>query len=159
MSTGNTTIDEYTFPSEHDHADHSCGHDDHSHVGAEHSHIDAEHSNADAEHSHSDAQYSHADAEQNHGHAHHVHSDAEKKAVQNRLSRAIGHLNKVKSMVDEDADCSEVLIQLAAVRNAINNTGKLVLKNHMNHCIVHAIEDGDTETIEALNHAIDQFMK
>ena len=138
MSTGNTTIDEYTFPSEHDHADHSCGHDDHSHVGAEHSHADAEHS---------------------HGHAHHVHSDAEKKAVQNRLSRAIGHLNKVKSMVDEDADCSEVLIQLAAVRNAINNTGKLVLKNHMNHCIVHAIEDGDTETIEALNHAIDQFMK
>ena len=138
MSTGNTTIDEYTFPSEHDHADHSCWHDDHSHVGAEHSHADAEHS---------------------HGHAHHVHSDAEKKAVQNRLSRAIGHLNKVKSMVDEDADCSEVLIQLAAVRNAINNTGKLVLKNHMNHCIVHAIEDGDTETIEALNHAIDQFMK
>ena len=90
---------------------------------------------------------------------HHTHSDEEKKAIQNRLSRAIGHLNKVKSMVENDADCSEVLIQLAAVRNAINNTGKVVLKNHMNHCIVHAIEDGDTETIEALNHAIDQFMK
>ena len=89
---------------------------------------------------------------------HHTHSDEEKKAIQNRLSRAIGHLNKVKSMVENDADCSEVLIQLAAVRNAINNTGKVVLKNHMNHCIVHAIEDGDTETIEALNHAIDQFM-
>lgn len=98
--------------------------------------------------------------EHTHEHAHHhIHSDDEKRAVQNRLSRAIGHLNKVKSMIDEDADCSEVLIQLAAVRNAINNTGKLVLKNHMNHCIVHAIEDGDTETIAALNHAIDQFMK
>ncbi|MBR0398677.1 MAG: metal-sensing transcriptional repressor [Eubacterium sp.] len=95
---------------------------------------------------------------QPHSH-HHTHSDEEKKAIQNRLSRAIGHLNKVKSMVENDADCSEVLIQLAAVRNAINNTGKVVLKNHMNHCIVHAIEDGDTETIEALNHAIDQFMK
>ena len=95
-----------------------------------------------------------------HSHAHHhTHSDEEKKAIQNRLSRAIGHLNKVKSMVENDADCSEVLIQLAAVRNAINDTGKVVLKNHMNHCIVHAIEEGDTETIDALNHAIDQFMK
>lgn len=93
-----------------------------------------------------------------HGH-HHVHSEKEKKAVVNRLAKAIGHLEAVKRMVERDDDCSEVLIQLAAVRSAINNTGKVVLKNHMNHCIVEAVEEQDMEAIERLNKAIDQFMK
>ena len=44
-------------------------------------------------------------------------------------------------------------------RSAINNTGKVVLKNHMNHCIVEAVEEHDMEAIEQLNKAIDQFMK
>ncbi len=44
-------------------------------------------------------------------------------AVINRLSRAIGHLEAVKRMVEEGRDCSEVLVQLAAVKSAINNTG------------------------------------
>lgn len=95
-----------------------------------------------------------------HGHAHgHVHSQQEKKAVINRLSKAIGHLESVKRMVEKDADCSDVLIQLAAVRSAINSTGKVVLKNHMNHCIVEAVEENDLEAIERLNQAIDKFMK
>ena len=95
-----------------------------------------------------------------HMHEHgHVHSPEEKKAVINRLSKAIGHLEAVKRMVEKDADCSDVLIQLAAVRSAINNTGKVVLKNHLNHCIVEAVEENDMEAIERLNQAIDKFMK
>lgn len=100
-----------------------------------------------------------------HSHSHgdgthrHVHSMEEKKAVLNRLSKAIGHLEAVKRMVERDEDCSEVLIQLAAVRSAINNTGKVVLKNHINHCIVEAVEENDKEAIELLNQAIDKFMK
>lgn len=93
------------------------------------------------------------------GQNHHVHSQAEKKAVMNRLSKAIGHLESVRRMVERDEDCSEVLIQLAAVRSAINNTGKLVLKNHINHCIVEAVEEKDEEAIELLNQAIDKFIK
>ncbi len=95
-----------------------------------------------------------------HGEGHrHVHSAAEKKAVMNRLSKAIGHLEAVKRMVERDVDCSEVLIQLAAVRSAINNTGKVVLKNHMNHCIVEAVEENDHDAIRKLNEAIDKFVK
>ena len=96
-----------------------------------------------------------------HGQAHHkhVHSVQEKKAVINRLSRAIGHMEAVKRMVENDADCSEVLMQLAAVRSAINNTGKLVLKNHISHCIVEAVEENDRDAIDALNQAIDKFVK
>ena len=62
-------------------------------------------------------------------------------------------------MVEDDEDCSEVLVQLAAVKSAINNTGKVILKDHMNHCIVHAVEDGDTEMLSELSDAIDKFMK
>ena len=95
-----------------------------------------------------------------HSHAHgHVHSDEEKRAVVNRISRAIGHLESIRRMVESDADCSEVLIQLAAVRSAINNTGKVVLKNHIDHCIVEAVEEGDESAIAALNEAIDKFVK
>ena len=97
--------------------------------------------------------------EHDHGQHHHVHSTEEKRAVVNRLSKAIGHLESVKRMVERDQDCSEVLIQLAAVRSAINNTGKLVLKNHINHCIVEAVEENDKEAIELLNQAIDKFIK
>lgn len=114
-----------------------------------------------AAHSHSHESCGH----EHHSHGHHshehghVHSQQEKKAVINRLSKAIGHLESVKRMVEKDADCSDVLIQLAAVRSAINNTGKVVLKNHMNHCIVEAVEENDLEAIERLNQAIDKFMK
>ncbi|MDO4363102.1 MAG: metal-sensing transcriptional repressor [Clostridia bacterium] len=90
---------------------------------------------------------------------HHHHSEEHKREVSNRLARAIGHLQKVKQMVEDDEDCSDVLVQLAAVKSAINNTGKVILKDHMEHCIVHAVEDGDTEMIDELNAAIDKFMK
>ncbi len=62
-------------------------------------------------------------------------------------------------MVESGDDCSDVLIQLAAVKSAINNTGKVILKDHMEHCIVHALEDGNIEMIEELNNAIDKFIK
>ena len=65
-----------------------------------------------------------------HGIAHtHGHVHENQKAVLNRLSRAIGHLEKVKRMVESGEDCSEVLIQLAAVRSALDNTGKVILKD------------------------------
>lgn len=109
-------------------------------------------------HTHEHTNYTQEHGGHTHGHGH-VHSEEEKRAVVNRLSKAIGHLEAVKRMVEKDADCSDVLIQLAAVRSAINNTGKVVLKNHMNHCIVEAVEEHDMEAIERLNQAIDKFMK
>ena len=71
----------------------------------------------------------------------HEHSHEHTKDVLNRLARASGHLNKVRSMVENGEDCSEVLIQLAAVKAALNNTGKVILKDHIEHCIVHAVEE------------------
>ena len=95
-----------------------------------------------------------------HGHGHgHVHTHENTKAVLNRLSRVIGHLQSIKRMVEDGRDCSEVLIQLSAVKAAINNTGKVILQEHIEHCLVDAIETGDREAIEELNKAIDRFIK
>ena len=93
-----------------------------------------------------------------HGHGHYHHHE-NTKAVLNRLSRAIGHLESIKRMVEDGRDCSEVLIQLSAVKSAINNTGKVILEDHLKHCLVDAIESGDMEAIEELNKAIDRFIK
>ena len=94
-----------------------------------------------------------------HGPHGHTHSHAQTKAVLNRLSRAIGHLEAVKAMVEEGRDCTQVLIQLAAVKSAINNTGKLILKDHLTHCMVEAAKSGDRTAIDDLNEAIDRFLK
>lgn len=91
------------------------------------------------------------------GHPHpHTHSHAQTKAVVNRLARAIGHLESVKHMVEDGRDCTEVLIQLAAVRSALNNTAKIILKDHIEHCISGA--EGDAAALQELNDAIDKFI-
>ena len=89
----------------------------------------------------------------------HTHSHEHTKAVLNRLSRAIGHLESIKKMVENGRDCSEVLIQLSAVKSAINNTGKVILKEHIEHCLVDAVECGDMESVKELAEAIDRFIK
>ena len=93
-----------------------------------------------------------------HDHAHpHVHENT--KAVLNRLSRAIGHLQSVRKMVEDGRDCSEVLIQIAAVRSAINNIGKVILQDHIQHCLVDAVENDDEQALDDLCQAIDKFIK
>ena len=109
-------------------------------------------------HSHSD-NHDHAYMHQ-HGipHSHgHVHEN--RKAVINRLARALGHLEKVKRMVEQGHDCSEVLVQLAAVRSALDKTGKVILQDHLRHCMVDAVAAGDENAIDELCAAIDKFMK
>lgn len=94
------------------------------------------------------------------GHRHgHTHSHTQTQAVLNRMSRAIGHMEAVKRMVEDGRDCSEVLIQIAAVRSAINNIGKIILEDHISHCIVDAVEHGDGQALEDLKHAIEKFIK
>lgn len=98
-----------------------------------------------------------------HVHSHdgheHTHTHENKKAVLNRMSRIIGHMQSVKTMVENDRDCSEVLIQLSAINSALQGVSRVVLKEHLSTCIVDAVREGDYESIEELNAAIDKFMK
>ena len=124
----------------------------------------------DHTHDHGDAHgYSHEhghshdhDEAHDHSHAHnysHTHDPQQTRAIINRLKRSIGHLDKVRRMVEDGEDCADVLIQLSAVKSEINNTGKLILKQHMEHCIVEAVRENDQTSIDKMNEAIDRFMK
>ena len=124
---------------------------EHSHEHT-HDHTNGHHHDHTHEHTH---EYMHE-----HGLPHeHGHVHENQKAVINRLARAIGHLEKVKNMVEEGRDCTEVLVQLAAVRSALDSTGKVILKDHMRHCVVDAVSAGDQASIDDLCMAIDKFMK
>ncbi len=103
-------------------------------------------------HSH---EHVHEDAE--HHHAHH-HSPEEKKRQLNRISRAIGHSQHVKSMIANDEDCSAVLTQLSAVTSALRGLGKEIINEHMTHCVTHAIEDGDMSAVEEFQNAVKKFI-
>jgi DNA-binding FrmR family transcriptional regulator len=88
----------------------------------------------------------------------HYHSPEEKKRQLNRISRAIGHLSHVKTMIEKDEDCAEVLNQLSAVNAALRNLGKEIISEHMTHCIIHAIEEGDMEAVEEFQKAVQKFL-
>lgn len=89
----------------------------------------------------------------------HEHKHKDTKKIINRMSRAIGHMESIKRMVEDGRDCSEILIQLSAVRSAINNVGKIILQDHINNCVVDAVESGDKKVLEDLNNAVDKFLK
>ena len=109
-------------------------------------------------HSHEDAHVHGEEGDHSHNHSH-THDPQQVRAIVNRLKRSIGHLDKVRRMVEDGEDCADVLIQLSAVKSAINNTGKLILKQHMEHCIVEAVRENDQSSIDKMNEAIDRFMK
>jgi len=96
--------------------------------------------------------------EQMHTQHTHTHSHTETKAVLNRMSKIIGHMEAIKKMVENGRDCSEVLIQLAAVKSAISGVSRVILKDHIDHCIVDAVRENDTVAIEELKEAIDKFL-
>jgi len=118
-------------------------------------------------HDHGDGHVHAHELEPEHAHSHththshegehtHHHDHKQTKAVVNRLARAIGHLESVKHMVEDGRDCTEVLVQLAAVRSALNSTAKIILKDHIEHCIA-GVDSGD-HALEELNEAIDKFI-
>ncbi|MDW7671437.1 MAG: metal-sensing transcriptional repressor [Bacillota bacterium] len=87
------------------------------------------------------------------------HRHPHQKQLINRMARVIGHAEAIKRMLEDEKECSDILIQIAAVKSALNNVGKLVLKDHINHCLVEAVETDDTAALEKLDEAIDKFMK
>ncbi|MDY4994648.1 MAG: metal-sensing transcriptional repressor [Oscillospiraceae bacterium] len=133
-------------------------------MAQEHSHDHAYLHEHNIPHLHHEADVHDTDHNHEHAHSHdhaeghgHVHENTQ--AVLNRLSRAIGHLESVRKMVENGRDCSEVLIQIAAVRAAITNIGKVILQDHIQHCIVDAVEHDDEQALDALCQAIDKFVK
>lgn len=89
----------------------------------------------------------------------HVHSAASRKQILNRLSRLEGHIRGIKTMVQENRACPEVLIQVAAVRGALDRVSRIILDEHLTECIARAAKEGNIEMeIEELKAALDRFL-
>ncbi|WP_096186266.1 metal-sensing transcriptional repressor [Evansella halocellulosilytica] len=84
----------------------------------------------------------------------------ERKQIVNRLARIEGHVRSVKEMTKEGRDCGDLLIQLAAVRSAIDSCGKIILYDHLESCVVNAVKSGDEQLIlKELKEAMDKFIR
>ncbi len=80
--------------------------------------------------------------------------------INNRLKRIEGQVRGIMKMVDEDKNCEDILIQIAAVKSALHKTGQIILEGHLQHCVIDGIKRGDeTETMKRLASAIEQFSK
>ncbi|MBD2196233.1 MULTISPECIES: metal-sensing transcriptional repressor [Calothrix] len=112
----------------------------------EHSH----HHSADSEHLHSE----HEDSTHPH-----VHSEESLRRIVNRLSRIEGHIRGIKTMVQQNSPCPDVLLQIAAVRGALDRVARIVLDEHLTECIARAAKEGNIDTeIEQLKAALDRFL-
>jgi CsoR family transcriptional regulator, copper-sensing transcriptional repressor len=81
------------------------------------------------------------------------------KRLVNRLARLEGQVRSIREMVANGRDCSEVLIQVAAARSALDQAGRVILEDHMEHCIFEAMEAGKgQEAIEDLKVALKRFV-
>lgn len=104
----------------------------------------------------------HHDTESLHHHdaAHsHVHSEESIRKVVNRLSRIEGHIRGIKTMVQSDRPCPDVLVQVAAVRGALDRVARLILDEHLSQCVARAAQEGNIEAeIEELKSALDRFL-
>ena len=86
-------------------------------------------------------------------------SEKEYKDLQNRLSRIEGQIRGIKGMVEKDAYCTDILIQVAAVNAALNSFNKVLLANHIRTCVTRDIREGKEETIDELVATLQKLMK
>ncbi|MCC3646580.1 metal-sensing transcriptional repressor [Cytobacillus oceanisediminis] len=87
---------------------------------------------------------------------HHKH----RKSIVNRLAKIEGHVRAIKKMTEEGRECNDLLIQLSAVRSAVDSCGKLILKDHIEGCLIEAVKSGkEEEMLKQLNDSIDKFIK
>ncbi|MEH2436567.1 MAG: metal-sensing transcriptional repressor [Nostoc sp.] len=115
---------------------------------AEHSH----HHDTDSEHT----DHTHEAGESAHPH---VHSEESLRRIANRLSRIEGHVRGIKTMVQQNSPCPDVLLQIAAVRGALDKVARIVLDEHLTECIARAAQEGNIDVeIKQLKAALDRFL-
>lgn len=86
-------------------------------------------------------------------------SEKEYKDLIHRLNRIEGQIRGIKGMVEKDAYCPEILVQVAAANAALNSFNKVLLANHIRTCVARDIRDGKEETIDELVTTLQKLMK
>lgn len=84
---------------------------------------------------------------------------AEEKDLLNRLNRIEGQIRGIKSMVEDERYCVDILTQVSAVQAALNSFNKVLLSSHIKSCVVERIQDGNLEAVDELCMTIQKVMK
>lgn len=85
--------------------------------------------------------------------------DKEKKDLMNRLKRIEGQVRGVEGMLENNAYCTDILIQVSAITSALNSFNKVLLANHMRTCVADNIREGNDEIIDELVVTLQKLMK
>ena len=85
--------------------------------------------------------------------------DKEYKDLMNRLKRIEGQVRGVEKMLENDAYCTDILIQVSAITSALNSFNKVLLANHMKTCVADNIREGNDEVIDELVCTLQKLMK
>jgi DNA-binding FrmR family transcriptional regulator len=86
-------------------------------------------------------------------------SEQEKKDLMNRLRRIEGQVRGLQNMLESDAYCTDVLIQVSAVNSALNSFSRTLLSSHMKSCVAEDLKNGKEETIDELVDTLQKVMK
>jgi DNA-binding FrmR family transcriptional regulator len=83
----------------------------------------------------------------------------QRKNVRDRLVRVEGHIRGIIKMIDEEKACPDILIQIGAVKAAIEKAGEIILEDHMEHCLIEAVKSGDVESqLQELKTALQKLI-
>jgi DNA-binding FrmR family transcriptional regulator len=89
----------------------------------------------------------------------HLTNDPSREDIAKRLARVAGHANSLKRLWEEGRECDDMLTQIAAVRAALDQVGKVILEHHIEHCVTRAVKHGEAEeAIRDLKDALDRFV-
>ena len=89
----------------------------------------------------------------------HVHDAESLQRILNRFARIEGHIRGIKTMLQDSRPCPDVLVQIAAVRGALDRVARIILDEHLSECITRASEQGNIEAeIDELKAALDRFL-
>ena len=87
---------------------------------------------------------------------HHSHMT---KDLDNRLAAVEGHLAAIRRMMAEGRDCDELLLQLKAAESSISKVSKIILQDHLSHCVKESLEQGDTSALDQFNKVLDKYIR
>ena len=85
--------------------------------------------------------------------------EKEKKPLMNRLRRIEGQVRGIQNMLEQDAYCPDIMIQVSAVNQALNSFNKVLLAEHIRSCVVRDIKEDKSETIDELVETLQKVMK
>lgn len=86
-------------------------------------------------------------------------TEKEYKDLMNRLKRIEGQVRGVQNMIENDAYCTDVITQVAAITAALNSFNKVLLSNHIHTCVADQIREGNDEVIDELTGVLQKLMK